>query len=167
MNNLIPLDEFQKEIAKSLGKELVNQAFGFINDIIRPSTKELGGLFADWIKSFRLKNQIKMIIKAAEIHAQLGLKRQKIPLKLLAEMLDNSAWEEDEGLRKKWSILLANSATNGEDKSQFSIFTEILRQMSPLQAKCLEVMYCEESYPARRSLRNLPSYQYWRFLINS
>ena len=166
MNVLVPLDEFQKEIAKSLGKELVGQAFGFINDIVRPPAKELGGLFADRIKLFRLNNQFKMLKRAAEIHEQIGLQKQIIPLKLLAEILDNCAWEEDEELQKKWSVLLANSATRGEDKSQYSIFSEILRQMSPAQAKCLEVMYCEEKYSARKKMRSLPSYQYSGYLQN-
>lgn len=166
MNELVPLDEFQKEIAKSLGKELVGQAFGFINDIVRPPAKELGGLFADRIKLFRLNNQFKMLKRAAEIHEQIGLQKQIIPLKLLAEILDNCAWEEDEELQKKWSVLLANSATRGEDKSQYSIFSEILRQMSPAQAKCLEVMYCEEKYSARKKMRSLPSYQYSGYLQN-
>ncbi|MBI2486685.1 MAG: hypothetical protein HYW01_06940 [Deltaproteobacteria bacterium] len=72
MSDLTPYENFKTELAKSLGKELVDQVFGFINDIVRPPAKELGGLLADKVKEFRLKTQIKTIRRAMDFQAEIG-----------------------------------------------------------------------------------------------
>lgn len=79
-------------------------------------------------------------------------------------MIDNFSWEEDEAMQKRWASLLANVATLGENTDNYATFIEILRQLSPIQAKCLDIMYDEQQYPARRSHRALPSYYSFRFL---
>ena len=134
MNDLTPFNEFQKEIAKAFGEEAVKEIFGFINDIIRPPAKELGGLLADQVKYFRMKNQIKLFQKAAKLHKELDLGSQKIPLKLLSHIVDHSSWEENEEMQSKWANLLANASTKGSNTDNCSSHSETLRQLSPQQA---------------------------------
>lgn len=149
----------QKEIAGAIGKESARQVLGFVSDILRPPAKELGGLLAHEIKFLRFKRQIQIFQKAKIFIDTLGVNTQKIPTKFLANFLDFCSWEEDENMRERWALLLANCATEGESSDIYMAFPRILNELSPLDAKYLDVMYDEIFFPARRSHRNIPSYQ--------
>ena len=159
MTELVPFEEAEKEAAKALGKEMARLTLGFLADITRPPAKELGGLLADHVKFFRFKTQIKILEKARTLQQRYNLSLQQVPLRIIAPLLEGCSWEEDEWMQTKWAALLANAATHGERHDNYSTYVELLRQLSPVQARCLDIMYAEESFPARRYLRTLPSYQ--------
>ena len=159
MSSVAPIDEIQTEAVKAFGKEVAARIFGFLSDITRPPAKELGGLLADSVKYYRFKNQLRILEKAENINKLLGRKLQKVPLQFLANLLDNCSWAEDNYLQSNWATLLANATSKGEDTSNYITYVELLRQLSPIQAKCLETMYEESEYPARRLIKQLPSYQ--------
>lgn len=158
MTGLTPNDEFKSELARTFGKEIVDTVFFFITDILRPPAKELGGLFADKVRGWRLDNQFKIIRKAIEFQKETGIKKQQIPIKLVAELIENCSWEEDEDIQMKWSALLSNATTENENTDIYLSYVEILRQLSPAHVKLLDYMYSEEELPARRALRSSPNY---------
>jgi hypothetical protein len=159
MNDMVPFEEIQKAAAKGFGKQFAKEVFGFIGDITGPPAKELGGLLADHMKYFRFKTQLKIIQKAKQIQNESDIQPQKVPLKMLARFLESCSWEEDENMQKKWSALLANAATLDEPAENYLTYVDLLNQLSPTQAKCLDIMYNEEAFPARKYFRSLPSYQ--------
>lgn len=159
MNEFVPFEDIQKEAAKAFGKETAAIFFGFLADITRPPAKELGGLLTDHLKFFRFKTQLKILKKATEIHSLFGSRPQVVPLKFLADLFDNCSWEEDEDMQTRWAALLANASKKGESTTDYATYVEILRQLTPSQVMCLEVMYEERNFPARRRVRELPSYQ--------
>ncbi len=160
MTQLVPFEEAQKAAAEAFGKEVAQNIFGFLSDITRPPAKELGGLLADHIKLYRLKTQLKVIRKAQKLHEENNIQHQQIPLRIVAHLFDSCSWEEDDWMQTRWATLLANAATLGEKLDNYSTHVEILRQLSPLQVRCLDIMYSEKEYPARLYSRSLPSYQY-------
>lgn len=89
----------------------------------------------------------------------LGLKTRKIPVKFLASFLDNCAWEEDENMKERWAALLANFVSGGEKTYNHMSFSYILGQLSPVEAKFIDLIYDEVFWPARRPYRKIPSYQ--------
>ncbi|GAG27539.1 unnamed protein product, partial [marine sediment metagenome] len=156
---IVPFEEAQKEAAKAFGKEAAQRILGFLSDITRPPAKELGGLLADHVKFFRLKTQLKIIRKAQALHQEYKIRHQQVPLKIIAHLLDSCSWEEDEWMQRKWATLLANAATLDEKVDNYPTHVELLGQLSPVQARCLDLMYNENVFPARRYHRSLPSYQ--------
>ena len=153
------LEEIQKEMVVAFGKETANQIFGFLSDILRPPARELGGLLADRMRYYRFKTQIEIIQKAKNHLDKLGIKTQKIPVKLLASLLDHCSWEEEDNMKERWASLLANCASEGEKTDNYIAFTYILNQLSPHEAKFTDLMYDELLFPARRRYRTIPSYQ--------
>ena len=159
MNEIVSSEEIQKELAVAFGKETATQVFGFISDILRPPARELGGLLADKMRYYRFKTQVEIIQNAKNHLDKMGAKTQKVPVKLLANLLDSCSWEEEENMKERWASLLANCASEGEKTDPYMSFTHILNQLSPLEAKFTDLMYDEVSYPARRAYRTTPSYQ--------
>lgn len=159
MKDIVPFQEIQKEVAKAFGKETANQIFSFISDIIRPPAKELGGLFADQLKWFRLKNQMKILQKAKQYLDEQNIDAQKVPIKTLSKLLEYCSWEEEESIQEKWSILLSNFAASTKNSKNNYPFVDMLNQISPLHAKYLDLIYDEPFFPARRMRRTWPSYQ--------
>lgn len=162
MPDIVPIEDLPKEAIKSLGEETVKQVFGFIGDITRPPSKELGGLFADHIRFWRFKTQIKIVKKAIQLLEDQELQTQKVPLKILAPMLEHCSWEEDDDMQKKWASLLANAATQDTKLDNFSTYVELLRQLTPNQARFLDIIYNhdESPYPARLLRRTISDYHY-------
>lgn len=159
MNDIVPFEKMQIEMAAAFGKETASQVVGFISDILRPPARELGGLLADKIRLSRWKNQVEILQKAIEHIEKLGLSKHKIPVKFLASFLDNCAWEEDENMKERWAALLANFVSKGERTNAHMSFSSILGQLSPVEAKLLDLMYDEVFWVARRAHRKVPSYQ--------
>jgi len=122
-------------------KHLVDKAVSFLEKIVNPPLKELGGLLSDKVKFWRFKNQINIILQAENFLKEKNIKPKKIPLKILYPLLQYSSWEEDKYMKRKWASLLAN-ATNSKYSNDINLnYVEILNQITPLEAKILDYLY--------------------------
>lgn len=135
-----------EEITTEVSKQLINKASEFLEKIVNPPLKELGGLLADKVKFWRFKNQINTIIKAENFISKKGIQPKKIRLKTLFQLLEYSSWEEDPDMQTKWASLLANAVNPEYSHYINSSYIEILNQISPLEAKVLDLMFqeCED-----------------------
>lgn len=124
-------------------KHLVDKAVSFLEKIVNPPLKELGGLLSDKVKFWRFKNQINIIIKAENFLRQKGIQPKKIPLKTLVPLLEYSSWEEDPNIQTKWASLLANAVNTEFSYDINSSYVEILNQLSSLEVKILDFIYHE------------------------
>lgn len=122
-------------------KDLINKACSFLEKIVIPPLEEIGGLLADQVKYWRLKNQVKIIIKAEDFLIQKKISPKKIPLKTLASLLEYSSWEENTNMRKKWSALLANYANSKLSNDINLCYVEILNQLTSMEVKILDILY--------------------------
>ncbi|MGB7293334.1 MAG: Abi-alpha family protein [Thermodesulfobacteriota bacterium] len=160
MKEIVPFDEIQKEAAKAFGQEVAIQIIGFLGDITRPPAKELGGLLADKLQYFRFKQQIKTLKKARDFLEEQGINPQQVSLKFLAPFFEHCSWEETEYMQDKWASLLANSMSVGANQENFISYVELLRQVSPIQAKFLDLIYEDINFVEMLEYgRRLPSYK--------
>ncbi len=132
-------------------KHLVDKAVSFLEKIVNPPLKELGGLLSDKVKFWRFKNQINIIIKAEDFLKQKGIQPKKIPLKTLVPLLEYSSWEEDPNIQTKWASLLANAVNTEFSYDINSSYVEILNQLSPLEVKILDFIHHEYMCSGRPS----------------
>ena len=112
----------------------------FIQTVITPPLEQVGGLFADRIKLWRIKNQIDIVSKAEEFLKKKGLKTKKVSLKVMAPLLEECSLEEDEGLQNKWAALLANTVAE-KSTIQTNIFTSTLKEMTTEDAEVFEIIF--------------------------
>jgi hypothetical protein len=120
----------------------------FVQTVITPPLEQVGGLLADKVKSWRLNNQINIVIKAENLLKERGVKTKKVSLKVMAPLLEECSLEDDENLQQKWAALLANTvAENSAIKT--NIFTNTLREMTTEDAEIFQVIFehCTISTP--------------------
>lgn len=131
------------EITKEGIKQLADKASAFLGKLVNPPVEELGGLLTDKVKFWRFRNQVNIILEAESYLKQKGIQPGKIPLKTLVPLLEYSSWEEDSNMQTKWASLLANAADPKCSHNIQSTYVEILKQLSPLEAKLLDSLFDE------------------------
>ncbi|MBN1841318.1 MAG: DUF4393 domain-containing protein, partial [Deltaproteobacteria bacterium] len=109
-----------------------------IKDLLSPSANEIGECIADKVRIYRFKSTVRAIRKAQKQIKESGLSAQPIQLKHLIPMLEGASLEEDDGLTSKWAGLIASAVTKSD---VLPAFAEILRQLSPEEARMLDFMF--------------------------
>jgi Abortive infection alpha len=113
----------------------------FLEKIAGPPAEEFGLFLGDQVRLFRFRKQVKLLADAEEILKQAGVDPKKVPLKTLCPILEGASVEDDESMSARWAALLATAAN---PKSTITIqpsFPEILKQLSPLEAKILDLIF--------------------------
>jgi len=70
-----------------------------------------------------------------------GLEPQQVPPRLLVPILQDGSLEDDPDLHARWAALLANAASLAHGAKIIPAFAEILRQITPVQARLVQWMY--------------------------
>lgn len=131
-----------KEIASSIDENLSEtrkSAFGFLGKISNGAAEELGLLFENHVKFYRVKNALNYMTKLQEQHQHLGLTEQfKIDPKLLIGIAESVAVESDDNLQKWWvGITLGSMSENPTDSNL--PFIDIMKKLTVLQCKVFEL----------------------------
>jgi hypothetical protein len=144
----LPTDESAKavqEVAKTTGKAIdaTREAGGFIARFIAGPLEQGVGIFEDKLRYMRWERQQRLMVKAEETLKSLGLNAptKPVPLKLAIPLLQAASIEDDDYLQDKWVSLLVNSANAGSGIDVSRAYIEILGQISPLEARILDVIY--------------------------
>lgn len=132
-------DSDSQELAK-----LEDAGVEFAANVTGAPGKELGEWFADHIRYWRLKSQVKIIEKAQKVCDKHGIAPQRVKTNVLVPLLEQGSLEEDESMQEMWAALLANAASPDSEAVQPG-FVTILGQLTPLDAEVLTVirMYCQ------------------------
>jgi len=150
------MDKFTEDFAKSAGKELAKQASKPILDVVRPTAREVGKIFA---LPFKFINSVAFYLpKKAVIHFETKIKqyekmqsdklaqipeefRVNPPLNILAPAIEGVALNLDNDILKElFSNLIKNSCDSRTQKRAHPLFVEILKSMSSLDALLFETL---------------------------
>ncbi|MBH8569343.1 DUF4393 domain-containing protein [Microvirga sp. STS02] len=82
--------------------------------------------------------------KATAYLAAVGREPQAVEPKVLLPLVQAASLETDETLAEKWAALLANAADPAQRVQVQPPFVEVLRQLTPVQAKMLSQLYARE-----------------------
>jgi hypothetical protein len=77
---------------------------------------------------------------------QAGIEPKSVPLRVLVPLLEGASLEDDDDLSTKWAALLANAATPEYNVNLIPSFSNILSQLSPRDAKVLDLLSKEKWY---------------------
>lgn len=130
-----------KPIADSLNsitKETLAAASAFLSRICLPAAEEFGFLLRDRVSSWRINNQLRMLQKSEEKYKRISQESLHAHPRLVASILDHSAWTDAADLHDMWAGLLASSCTpDGKDESNL-IFVNILAQLTAVQGNIIK-----------------------------
>jgi hypothetical protein len=117
------------KITKTLGK--------IIQSLAGPSAEVIDRMIRDDLRPLRAERQLKLIEKAAWMIQKAGYKVTAVPQNILLSMLDYASMGDSEPLHTAWAALLANGARQEDSPRAIPLFVEILRQLSPPEARFL------------------------------
>ncbi len=134
-----------QEVAKTTGKAIdASREFGgFVSRYIAGPLEQGMGIFEDKLKYMRWERQIRLMHKASDYMASIGLDAptKPIPLKLAVPLLEAASLEDDDYLQDLWAKLLVNSSIESSAIDLNRSYIDILERLSHLEAKILSVIY--------------------------
>lgn len=119
---------------------LEKEAGGLLSRIFGPACDEIGLAFQESLRVYRLKNSVRVLRKARQFLEKAGVEPQSVAPRLLVPLLEGAALEEDENLSDKWAALLANFLNPVSHAKVLPGFVNILTQLSPPEAKMLDLL---------------------------
>ena len=131
-------------IGKALEKGIeaaLGPATRLLEKIAGSAFDELDQHFGDRVRQYRFKNQLRVFAKLETFVLEAGFDPRSIPLKTLFPLLDYSSLEDDENMQARWAALLANAANPDSSVEVPPSFPEILKTLSPDEAKLLDGIY--------------------------
>lgn len=111
----------------------------FLQKLIGPSVDELGLLFSDNVKLWRLKNQIRNLEKVKKIVDEEKIDIKQVNLKVLIPYLEGVSIEDDETLQDLWAKLFTNYIDTSKNLT-INVYPNILKQLSTNEVTILRFL---------------------------
>ncbi|MEN6335474.1 MAG: Abi-alpha family protein [Phycisphaerales bacterium] len=113
----------------------LQMAKGFADAVLLKPLGELGGILSDTIGYWRLKNQVRLMVKAKEWLEQKKVDPAKVLPDIFVPILDEGSKVEDEQLSDMFASLLASHLDSKTQDRVHPSFPKVLSQLSPLDAR--------------------------------
>jgi hypothetical protein len=119
----------------------------FFANLTKEPAEEAGGMLADRIRFWRIKQAVSLKEKLEAFLKQRGITdTREVPLKLTVAVLDGATMEDDDELHTEWAKLLAN-AVDPSFKAEVRVaYADILRSLNAFDVSCLSRNW---SFPSR------------------
>lgn len=118
---------------------------GFLKSVCTPALGEIGSMFHDKVRYWRLNNILRILEKAK---GRLNFQDDQLQLKahprIALSIIENGSVIDDEEVQEMWAGLFASSCTQDGIDDQNLIFVDLLKQMTKAQAKILNYS-CENA----------------------
>jgi len=115
----------------------------FLQKLVGPSVDELGLLFSDNVKLWRLKNQIRNLEKVKKIVDEEKINIKQVNLKILIPYMEGVSLEDDDRLQEMWAKLFANYIDTTKNLT-INVYPNILKQLSTNEVTILNFMKSNE-----------------------
>ena len=141
-----PVSALQAKAAE-LGIDAIEQvtsdADGILKRLLGPIAEEAGQMIAMPLREKRLVKTAKMLRRVEEkIQVEIGngAERETVPARGVIPLVEAASLEDDEELSERYADLLANAAL-GKSTQDIAAFAQILRQLSPDDARLLQYVF--------------------------
>lgn len=126
----------QSEEAKTLSAALAI-AKDYADLVIRGPLGEIGGVLTDTLGHWRLRNQVRLLLKTKQWLEDKGVDPKPIMPAIFVPLLQDASNVEDESLSDMFSALLANHLDSSQQERIHPSYTKVLSQLSPLDASAM------------------------------
>ena len=132
------LDPISTAIAKKGVDGGLAAAEGVIQKMFGPAAEEIGLMFRDKARVYRLKNLLSVVTKTDELLRANSANLHTVPLRTLLPIIEGASLEDDDALSKKWAGLLASAAVSLEPWAAHPSFPRILSEITAHEAVMLD-----------------------------
>ena len=126
----------QSEKAKTLGTALTI-AKDYADLVLKGPLGEIGGVLSDTLGHWRLRNQVRLLLKTKQWLEEKGVDPKPILPDIFVPLLQDASNVEDESLSNMFSALLANHLDSSQQERIHPSYTKVLSQLSPLDARAM------------------------------
>lgn len=139
----------------------IAQVGRFLDGISRGVITELSQLLGQQVAYWRFKNAVTIAIRAQGFLESKGLRPHDLPaeLRVIVPLIESASYEDEPELQKMWSSLLAASISPEFDSLMHPKYSEVLKQISPLEARLLHDMYVFNQKSGFWMYANLQNYE--------
>jgi hypothetical protein len=128
---------YGEAIKKSVEKGF-DGAQAVLGRICLPAAEELGLLFQDKVRHWRLNNIIKIIQKT---EGKIDYQDEKLTLsahpRVVKEIIDNGSWCDNDEIQNMWAGLIASTCNEKEGDDGNLLYVDTLKRLTVVQAKIL------------------------------
>ena len=139
--------EIEDILLKKGAEAAVEHVGKAVSKVTGSPSAEFGELLKDHIRFRRAKNLVKFYVEYQRVVADAGIDQRELPFRMWFPIFESVSIEEDETLQQKWAALLANAADPNTKVTVGPAFVEALKQLSPIEVKCLDWIYKSEDLP--------------------
>jgi hypothetical protein len=135
--------EQEQQRTYQIGLDLVRRAGTFLGGVFGPASQELGQMFSDQMKFWRLKNAVRILEKAQSIVDERGLKPEQIRAMGFGEgvlLLEAASMEEQETVQDLWARLMANAVDPKSSIRVEKMYIDVLKSLSSREVIFLELL---------------------------
>lgn len=136
---------------QAFGKAL-DAAKDYADTIVKAPLQQLGGILADSVGYWRLKNQVRILLKAREFLKRSGIDPHAILPDIFVSILEEGSYHSDESIAEMYAALLAAYLESGDQQDVHPSYCKMLSQMSPLDASLLKFFRQWVSYEGARDV---------------
>jgi Abortive infection alpha len=122
----------------SAGAKALEHVADFFNKLAGPMAEELGSMFGDKVREYRVKNWIKVQARVEKMLQDAGYAPKPIPPRLFVPLLDGASLENNDTLQQHWAALIANASM--KESAVLPGFIQVITQLSPLEAQILNLL---------------------------
>jgi hypothetical protein len=123
--------------------ELVGPLKNTLEKLTGPWATEIGLSFGDSARKYRFEHAVKLFKKVERMAADAGLELKPVAPRLLFPILESATIEDDEDMHTRWAALLTNASVAECSAQILPGFPEILKQLTPAEARFLDTAYDE------------------------
>jgi hypothetical protein len=122
--------------------EAAEKMGGFFSKILHEPITEAVGIIGDKLKFMRWQRKLRIVDEVNKTLDQKGVTSTRpIPPKLAIPILEQACLEENNELQDLWCNLIANSLNPNFNLEIRYAFVEVIKNISPLDAKILRYIY--------------------------
>jgi Abortive infection alpha len=121
---------------------------GLLVRLAGPLADEAGQILGDRAREYRIRNATRIFQRVKKMLLDAGIEPQPIASRLFLPAFEAASIEDNETLQEKWAALLANASDGNGNVPIFPSFVEILKELTPEEAKFLAHLYQRPDYYA-------------------
>lgn len=106
----------------------------YADAVLLEPLKQLGGILSDSIGLWRLKNQVRILLKSKQMLDDNGIDHTKILPDIFVPLLEEGGNVEDDNLQNMFASLLASHLNPNLANNVHPSFSKVIAQLSPIDA---------------------------------
>lgn len=120
-----------------------------VSKLAGPAAAEIGQTLQEHVRVWRFSRALRLAAKVENLLGKQDAPTRSVQLRVLLPSLEYASLEDDDFLQDHWATLLANASNARHPDGMLTVFVEILKQLSAIDARLLNEFYKDYYGPSQ------------------